>query len=266
MLPKRLKISGSLKRLAVWAIILLAWEMAFRLIGWADYVFPAPSTIAQSLWHLLDAAPAFGGRPLLQAPLISLLRLAVGFTISIFLGGALGLAMWRWDALDRFFGPLFLGLQTLPSVCWVPLAVLLLGLNESGVLFVLVMGSFFAIAISLRDGLRTIPPIYQRAGLMMGAHGWRLYRYVLLPASLPALVGSLRQGFSFAWRSLMGAELVLIAVNSHGLGFFLHVGRDFNDPSLVVAIMILMVLIGMAADRWFFARLQAHVQARFGLA
>ncbi len=172
--------------------------------------------------------------------------------------------MWRFRALDKFFGPLFLGLQTLPSVCWVPLAVLLVGLNELGVLFVVVMGSFFAIAIALRDGLRTIPPIYQRAGAMLGTRGWKMYRYVLLPASLPALASSLRQGFSFAWRSLMGAELIL-AVKYHGLGFLLETGRDFSDVAQVVAVMIIMVMIGMAADRWGFAILEGRISRRFGL-
>jgi NitT/TauT family transport system permease protein len=126
------------------------------------------------------------------------------------------------------------------------------------------MGSFFAIAISLRDGLGTIPPLYRRAGLMLGATGWKLYRYVLLPASLPALASSLRQGFSFAWRSLMGAEL-LFAIENHGVGFLLAIGRDMNDVAQVVAVMIVMVIIGMVADRFAFARLERAVHHRFGL-
>jgi NitT/TauT family transport system permease protein len=172
--------------------------------------------------------------------------------------------MWRFRWLDGFLGPLFLGFQTLPSVCWVPLATLIFGLRESGVLFVLVMGSFFAIALALRDGLRTIPVAYQNAGRMMGARGWKLYRYVLLPASLPALAASLRQGFSFAWRSLMGAELIF-AVQNHGLGFMLELGRSFSDVAQVIAVMIIMILFGMAADRLVFARLERRVLERFGL-
>src|SRR3954454_11046293 len=100
------------------------------------------------------------------------------------------------------------------------------------------MGSFFAVALAMQDGLKPFPPIYSQAGLMMGAGGWRLYRYVLLPAGLPALASSLRQGFSFAWRSLMGAELVMSAVPRHGLGFQLETGRNFNDVAQVVSIMI----------------------------
>lgn len=203
--------------------------------------------------------------PLLGANLVSALRLIAGFGISIAGGALLGSAMWRLKSVDAFLGPLFLGLQTLPSVCWVPLAVLVFGLSESGILFVLVMGSMFGISISMRDGLRTIPPAYRLAGLMMGARRWRLYRYVLFPAGLPALASSLRQGFSFAWRSLMGAELILIA-NNHGLGFLLYSGENNSDIAQVVAVMIVMVAIGMLADRLVFAPLEQRVYTRFGLA
>jgi NitT/TauT family transport system permease protein len=268
-------------------MLLAIWEGAYRVVGWRDWVFPAPSHVLDDTLGMLNIDSHFGdpvgpgwpwgmagpsrqrapwyASPLVQALAVSGLRLAVGFAVSIALGVMLGIAMWRSKALDDFLGPLFLGLQTLPSVCWVPLAVLLLGLNERGVLFVIVAGSFFAIAIALRDGLRTIPPLYQRAGLMMGAKGWRLYRYVLLPASLPAMTSSLRQGFAFAWRSLLGAELILV-VHHHGLGFLLQTGRDFSDVGQVIAVMIIMVMIGMAVDRWIFAKLQKKVHTRFGLA
>ena len=212
---------------------------------------------SDALRHVYDS-------PLVIANIVSLIRLAAGFMISILIGGLTGLAMWRWKGLDEFLGPPLLGVQTLPSVCWVPMAILVLGINERSILFVLVMGSFAAVAISLRDGLRVIPPLYPRAGLMLGAKGWRLYRYVLLPASLPAMATSLRQGFSFAWRSLMGAELILV-VPYRGLGFLLQSGRDFSDVAQVIAVMIVMVVIGMLADRWIFAKIQALIQARFGL-
>jgi NitT/TauT family transport system permease protein len=127
------------------------------------------------------------------------------------------------------------------------------------------MGSCFAIAIALRDGLRTIPPLYQRAGLMLGATGWKLYRYVLIPASLPAVASGLRQGFSFAWRSLMGGEVYFVAVKSHGIGYLLDTARNFNDPAQIMAIMIVMVVIGILADRLIFARLERKISHRFGL-
>jgi NitT/TauT family transport system permease protein len=222
---------------------------------------------------LTDAQPSEGSLPsriihsqLIKANIVSGVRLIAGFSISIILGAALGAAMWRWPALDEFLRPVFLGLQTLPSVCWVPLAILVFSFSETGILFVLVMGSTFGIAISMRDGLRAIPPLYRRAGLMMGAHGWRLYRYVLFPASLPALASSLRQGFSFAWRSLMGAELIFPLVGDHqGLGFLLNMGENNSLISQVVAVMIVMVLIGMLADRFAFGPLERRVHTRFGL-
>ncbi len=269
--------------------MLSTWEAAYRIVGWKAYIFPAPSQIVDAGLSQLNIDTHFGDpihrgwprrsvredaaddresiltSPLIIANAVSALRLLVGFAISILLGAALGLAMWRWVEIDRLLGPVFLGMQTLPSVCWVPLGMLLFGLNEIGILFVLVMGSCFAISIALRDGLRTIPPVYQRAGLMLGARGWRLYRYVLLPASLPALASSLRQGFSFAWRSLMGAELILEGVKHKGLGFLLDSGRANLNIALVVAIMAMMVLLGMLADRFGFAILEKRVHARFGL-
>jgi NitT/TauT family transport system permease protein len=204
------------------------------------------------------------GSPLAAALWVSAIRLLGGYFLTAAIGVLLGLSLWRWEELDKLLGPLFLGLQALPSVCWVPLALLLpfLGPTERGVIFVTVMGSTWAVALALRDGLRALPPIYHRSGLMLGARGWKLYRHVLLPSSLPALVASLRLGFSFAWRSLMGAEILFKAVLP-GLGFLLKGGQ--SDAAQVVGIMIVMVLIGMLADRWIFAKIQARVQARFGL-
>ena len=228
--------------------------------------FGAPITHGwPSAGAIAAGGPIATDRPLLWSPLISAARLVVGFNISILLGLALGLAMWRFKIINDLIGPLFLGLQTLPSVCWVPLAVIMFGFKEQSILFVLVMGSCFAIAISLRDGLRTIPPIYQKAGLMLGASGWKLYRYVLLPASMPAMASSLRQGFSFAWRSLMGAELVLVSVQYHGLGYLLEMGRSFLDIAQVVAVMTIMIVFAMLVDRLVFAVIERRVHQRFGL-
>ncbi len=271
----------------MWVLLLTTWEAAFRVVGWRAWVFPAPSSIADGLFDLLNVQTRFGDSvhapgwpwpphhrpgppphvwdsPLVTADVVSGVRLIMGFAFSVAIGAVLGTLMWRFKPLDDFLGPLFLGLQTLPSVCWVPLGIIAFGYSESGVQFVLVMGSVFAVAIGLRDGLRVIPPLYQRAGRMLGASGWRLYRYVLLPASLPALASGLRQGFSFAWRSLMGAEF-LFPVEHRGLGFLLDASRNTGDPAQVVGIMAVMVVIGMAADRLVFARLQAWVSRRFGL-
>lgn len=252
---------GAWKRFAVWFLLLAAWEGAWRVVGWRASVFPAPSHVVHAILAMFD----LGRGDLLSAQVVSIVRVAVGFLASFGLGGFFGVALWRFKALDLMLGPLFLGLQALPSVCWVPLAALLFGLSEGSVLFVLVMASFFAVALALRDGLSQLPPIYFRAARMLGAWRWRLYRHVLLPASLPALAGALRQGFALAWRSLMGAELVFM-VDRHGVGYLLSIGRKSNDAAQIIAVMMVMVGIGMAADRLLFARVQARVQSRFGLA
>lgn len=270
--------------LLVWVAAIALWEGAYRVIGWKPWLFPAPSHVLDATlsmlgmpthlgdpvargWPLqgaMEAAGAAHAAILPKALLVSGVRLVIGFAFSLLLGTFLGLVMWRWSFFDQLLGPVFLGLQTLPSVCWVPLAILTLGYHESAILMVLVLGSFPAMALSLRDGMRTMPPIYHRAGLMLGARKWRLYRYVLLPASLPALASTLRLGFSFAWRSLMGAELILFLTH-RGLGFTLSMARDFADVAQVVAVMIIMIVLAMAVDRWIFARLEKRVRQRFGL-
>ena len=262
------------------------WEAAYRTVGWRNWIVPTPSSIADGLLDLLNIRTRFGdplgpgwpwpthplpglprhvwNSPLVVALLVSGERLLIGFAIAVVIGGLLGAAMWRFRPLDQFLGPLLLGLQTLPSVCWVPLAIVAFGFDEWAIQFVLVMGCFTAFALALRDGLRNLPPLYRRAGLMLGASGPRLYLHVLLPASLPAVSSGLRQGFSFAWRSLMGGEFVF-AVERRGLGFLLGSSRDAVDPAQVLGLMAIMVAVGMAADRLVFARLQAWVSRRFGL-
>lgn len=270
----------------LWLLVLAGWEAAYRAIGWKAWLFPAPSHVIDATLDLLNIHTAFG-EPLSDhwprravatkpggggvadsalpgALVTSGIRMTAGFMLSLALGGTLGLVMWRIRFVDSLLGPLFLGLQTLPSVCWVPLAILTFGINESSIVFVLVMGSFFAIAIALRDGLRQTPPIYKRAALMLGARRFKLYRYVLLPAAMPAAASSLRQGFSFAWRSLMGGELIFM-LPRRGLGFLLNVGREFADIAQVVAVMGIMVVIGMMADRLVFARIERRIHERFGL-
>ena len=190
-------------RLLIWVALIGAWEAAFRLIGWRPWVFPAPSHVLDALVAMLGVQSHYA---LPAAILISVTRLLAGFALSTALGIVLGVTLWRWRAVDKMFGGFFLGLQTLPSVCWVPLSVLVFGFNETGILFVLVMGSAFAMAIGFRDGLRTIPPVYEKAGLMMGARGATLYLNVILPASMPAFASSLRQGFSFRLAFADGRE------------------------------------------------------------
>ncbi len=240
-------------------LVLALWETGYRLEWWNSYLFPGPVEVGRALWAgVLD-------RSLLIAVKISLLRLGIAFSIAMVLGTVLGVLTGTVRLFDRTIGALALGLQTLPSI-WLPLAIIWFGLSERAILFVTLMGALLAITIAVSDGIRNIPPIYLRAARMMGARGLRLYREVMLPAAFPAIISGAKQGWAFAWRSLMAGELLSVSKGALGLGQTLMYGRDMNDMSLVVAVMVVLVVIGVVADRLLFTRLESGVRRRWGLA
>ncbi len=165
----------------------------------------------------------------------------------------------KW--LDETLGSLVLGMQSLPSITWLPLAILWFGLSEQAIIFVVVMGSVFAIAISARDGVRNIPVLQRRAAQVFGATRWQTIRYVTLPGMLPSMAQGLKLGWSFSWRSLMAGELLFV---SAGLGHLLQLGRDLNNMALVIAIMGVIVAVGLAFDRLIFGPLEAWVRSAGG--
>jgi NitT/TauT family transport system permease protein len=246
---------------AFWAALVAIWQIAFLVVGWRPWLFPAPWHVAEAARALVSPRAEVG---LAGALVVSVVRLAVGFAASVAIAVPFGFAMARNKTIDRVLGGVFLGVQTLPSVCWAPLAVLTFGLGEGGILFVTVMGSAFAVAIAFRDGVKTISPRYAEVGRMFGARGLGLWARVLFPASLPAFVSALRTGFSFAWRSLLGAELVVM-LQRKGLGYLLQQGRELADVAEVVCVMATMIAIGIAVDRLVFAPLERRIHVRFGL-
>jgi NitT/TauT family transport system permease protein len=170
-------------------------------------------------------------------------------------------ALARFPRLSAVASPAVMGLQALPSICWYPLAVLWLGLNEWAILFVTAIGTLFAVASATEAAIRTIPPAYPRAAATMGAKGWRLYTRVIFPAALPTLLTGMRVGWSFAWRSLMAAEMLFMNL---GLGQLLGMGRELADAAQVVAVILVILALGLAVDRLCFARLERTVRARWG--
>jgi NitT/TauT family transport system permease protein len=165
--------------------------------------------------------------------------------------------------LDYTVGGLLVSLQSLPSICWLPLAVLWFGLTEKAILFVVVMGSVLSITISIESGRKQIPRIYSMAGRNLGARGLGLFFFVLLPASLPYIVSGLKQGWAFAWRSLVAGEMIFVSL---GLGQLLMLGRDLNDMSQVLAVMFLIVAIGAIVDRAVFRTIEQQLRRKWGLA
>jgi NitT/TauT family transport system permease protein len=193
---------------------------------------------------------------------VSLRRIVVSYGFSAVVGTVMGLLLGQVKALQDTVGSVVLGLQTLPSICWLPLALLWFGLSEQAILFVTVMGAILSITIATESGVRSLPPIYLRAGRTMGAEGFALYRDVILPAALPYIVSGMKQGWSFAWRSLMAGELLYVNL---GLGQLLMIGRELNNMSQVVAVMIVIILIGVAVDRGVFARVEHRLRRQWGL-
>lgn len=246
----------NLRRLALFAALLALWETAARAGLWPPYVFPSLSAVVQTLLTgLRDGSIALG-------VVVSLRRILVAYAFSAVVGTILGLVLGRIRSLADTFGPLVLGLQTLPSVCWLPLALLWFGLSEKAILFVAIMGAVLSITIATESGVRSLPPIYLRAGRTMGARGLALYRDVILPAAFPYMVSGLKQGWSFAWRSLMAGELLYVNL---GLGQLLMMGRELNDMSQVVTVMLVIIGIGVVVDRGIFAPIEGRIRSKWGL-
>jgi len=196
------------------------------------------------------------------AVLASLKRIILGYLLSIIIGIIVGLAIVRFKYLDENLSPLILGLQTLPSICWLPFSILWFGLNESAIIFVITIGSTFAVSIAIESGMKNINPLFVRAAKTMGAKGFKLYWNVIIPASLPSIISGLKQGWSFAWRALMAGEMISATT---GLGQVLMVGRDLADISQVMAIMIVIVVLGVAVDKMIFGRAEIRIRQKWGL-
>jgi NitT/TauT family transport system permease protein len=243
-------------KLAFFLLLVAAWEALFRAGVWPPYLFPSPSGVARTLVR------GFENETFLIGIAISMRRLLIGFLVSAVLGTLLGLALGRVRLLDETLGSLVLGLQALPSICWLPLALLWFGLSEQAILFVVVMGALLSITLSTQAGVKNSDPLFLRAALNLGARGWRLYLLVVLPAALPAIISGMKLGWSFAWRSLMAAELLYVSL---GLGQLLMMGRELNDMNQVVAVMLVIIAIGLVVDRLVFAPLETRVRARWGL-
>ncbi len=244
--------------LLFFAGLLLLWDLAVRARIWSPVLLPAPIKVAD----YLRSAAADG--TLWQATLITLKRLLLGYIIGLVAGIPLGLLTARWTVLHDTIGTLALGLQTLPSVCWVPLALLWFGQSEAAMLFVVVMGTLWSVVIATDTGVRHVPPIYRRAALTMGSKNMHIWLRVILPAALPFIVSGMKQGWAFAWRSLMAAEIFVTILSGFGLGQLLHYGRELNAMDQVIAIMLVIVVIGLLADKTLFAPAERFLHRRWG--
>ena len=246
-------------KLAAIGIVLLIWQAVVSLRLWPDYVLPGPLVVLNKL------AADITGPQLPLAIAITLRRAFLGFALALLIGTLLGLAIVRSKTLRTAVASLITGLQTMPSIAWFPLAILLFGLNETAIMFVVVLGAAPSIANGLIAGVDHIPRIILRAGHVLGATGFNWYRHVIFPASLPSFVGGMKQGWAFAWRSLMAGELLVIIAALPSIGARLQFARDFSDAPTLLATMIVILVIGIFVDLVFFGTLDREIRRRWGL-
>lgn len=241
--------------------LIVLWQLIF-FVGvdllklWKPYAFPSPLGVFKSLILLTEDGGIF------LAVLHSLRRAVTGFLIAIVLGTVLGLLITNIPYLKQNLKPFILGVQSLPSICWVPFAILWFGLRDSSILFVVVMGTMFSVAASVENAIMTIPALYIKAAKTMGASKKDLYTCVIFPAALPAIIAGLKQAWSFAWRALMSGEVMSASI---GLGYSLMLGRDMADINQVMAVMIVIVVVGILIDNFVFSLWEKKVLKKRGM-
>jgi NitT/TauT family transport system permease protein len=199
---------------------------------------------------------------LVRALLTTLARLIVGYGIALALGIPLGTALARSPFVKQAVGPVVMGLSSVPSICWLPLAILWFGLSEVAIQLVVVLGAALPVAMATENAVRHVPPSIERAARTMGARGARLMLTVTLPAALPGILGGAKIGWTFALRSLMAGELLFV---SGGLGQLLETGRDLGDTALVLAVVVVIVALGRASEALLFGRADREVARRWGV-
>jgi NitT/TauT family transport system permease protein len=248
---------------AFFVILILLWQWVYlefvvRSKVWSPVLVPPPLAVINYLkTAILDGT-------LWHATLITMRRLLTGYVVGIIGGLPLGLLTARWQLFRDTIGTTALGLQTLPSICWAPLALLWFGQTEAAMLFVVVMGTLWSVIIATETGVRNVPPIYRRAALTMGSKRLHIWFKVILPAALPFIVSGMKQGWAFAWRSLMAAEIFVTILTGFGLGQLLHFGREQQAMEQVIGIMVVIVVIGLLADKIFFSPIEKFLHRRWG--
>ena len=239
-------------------LLVAAWHGAFASHLWSPVLVPSPASVAQYLWDIARDGT------LASSVWVTLKRLVWGYVIGIGVGLPAGLLIARFRFLRDTVGLLALGLQGLPSVCWVPLALLWFGQTEAAMLFVVVMGTVWSVVLATETGVRNVNPLYVRAARTMGSRWLHIWIYVIMPASLPFIVSGMKQGWAFAWRSLMAAEIFVTILTGYGLGQLLHDGRELNAMEQVIGIMVVIVAIGLLADKILFSPWENFLHRRWG--
>jgi NitT/TauT family transport system permease protein len=250
--------SGLWPKLGAAVLLLVIWQLVVWS-GWrSQSALPGPLAVLERLTGDLRHPDFYAGIG------VTMRRAAVGYVIAAAAASIVAILIARIELARRAVGSLLVGLQSMPSIAWLPFAILLLQRSESAITLVVVMGAAPAIAAGLLSGIDHVHPLLIRVGRAMGADGLRLYRHVILPAALPAFVGGLKQGWAFAWRSLMSAELLVVAANQTSIGQQLQSAGRLFDMQQLLAIMVVIFIIGIAVDS-LFGMLDNAIRRRWGL-
>jgi NitT/TauT family transport system permease protein len=249
--------SASWPKLLAIVLVLAVWQLV-HLTGWKSLVVKGPGTVLPYLWQMAQHAQIW------QAVKITMGRALVGYLLALLIGMVIGVLVARIPPLRAAVGSIITGLQTMPSVAWVPFAIVLFGASTSAILFVVVMGAAPSIANGLITGIDYTPPLLMRAGRTMGLRGLTLYRFLVLPASLPAFVAGMKQGWAFAWRALMAGELVVAIIGTPGLGVLMNTYEQNLDFAGVTSVIIVILIIGIVVDT-LFSKADTALRRRRGL-
>jgi NitT/TauT family transport system permease protein len=249
--------AGAWPKLLAIALVLAVWELV-ALSGWKHYVLKGPAPVLSNLWSQMLHGQLWSiiGATLQTA--------VVGYAVALVIGSVAGLLVARIPPLRAAVGSIITGLQTMPSIAWVPFAIVIFGESYQAILFVVILGAAPSIAAGLITGVDYTPPLLLRAGKTMGLRGFALYRYLVLPASLPAYVAGMKQGWAFAWRSLMAGEIVVQIVGQFSIGQALSVDQQNLDFTSTSAILIVILVIGIVVDA-LFTKLDLAIRRRRGL-
>jgi NitT/TauT family transport system permease protein len=241
-------------------LLVLIWQLLWAAAFWDENTLPAPLTVWDQIWAIVADGKIF------SIVWTSVYRAVLGFLVGVLIGTPLGLLVAKVRVVRAAIGPLLSGLQSLPSVAWVPAAVIWFGLNDTAIYFVVLAGSVPSIANGLVSGIDQIPPILPRVGQVMGANKLSSARHILLPAALPGFLAGLKQGWAFSWRSLMAAELIALSpALGFGLGAYLNQGSSFSDMPTVIAAIFLILLVGVGIELAVFRPVERAVLRARGL-
>ena len=244
------------KLLAI-AIVLGVWELIY-LSGWKHYAIPGPAAVFSDLWAQAHTALLW------QAIATTMRRAVIGFGLALIIGVVIGALVSRIKPLRAAVGSMITALQTMPSIAWFPFAIILFGATTSAILFVIILGAAPSIANGLIAGVDYTPPLLLRAGRTMGLGKIAMYRSLVLPASLPSFMAGLKQGWAFAWRSLMAGELLVIIMGQPSIGVLLSTYQDQSAMASTISIMVVILVLGIVVDT-IFTRIDICIRRRRGM-